>query len=408
MPTTTTNHGLTKPAGTDNVDISVLNTNFDKIDAMPVLYSQSAEPTNKVSGKTLWYDTANSILRLWNGSSWESLGGGVSDVMLTDAEFESNLSDSVWCEKLASARFMLSMLLSGAHKSYWWGKIVTAQVAMEKIAASTLAMDGVSNDSDIRGWIWNSSTAWDEVASVSMAIAKYLVGEIGGTTADFSSMSEVAGDSTVMAAIAASSVYMEKLLASSLAFQAVLDDSVGMSELCDSSTAMDKVLGTVSFRSLFLLNSYLMTYFWNNANSSVLWEHGSPTPPYTYASGSNGTLEGVIVDGPTSGGKAFCFRQNSGCQFGNFDYSFTLDLTDVSEFKIKLKHERYYTGNYMRLYINGSMVYSSNSVFDWTDMTFDVSGITGEVTILFRCYNQNGSTSTSWYHRAYYGDLRLA
>ncbi len=73
MATTTTNHGLTKPAGTDNVDISVLNTNFDKIDAMPVLYSQSAEPTNKVSGKTLWQDTTNGLLKLWNGSSWNTI-----------------------------------------------------------------------------------------------------------------------------------------------------------------------------------------------------------------------------------------------------------------------------------------------------------------------------------------------
>ena len=73
MATTTTNHGLTKPAGTDNVDISVLNTNFDKIDAMPVFYSQSAEPTNKVAGKTLWQDTTNGLLKLWNGSSWNTI-----------------------------------------------------------------------------------------------------------------------------------------------------------------------------------------------------------------------------------------------------------------------------------------------------------------------------------------------
>ena len=73
MSTTTTNHGLTKPAGTDNVDISVLNTNFDKIDAMSVLYSQSTEPTNKVAGKTLWQDTTNGLLKLWNGSSWDTI-----------------------------------------------------------------------------------------------------------------------------------------------------------------------------------------------------------------------------------------------------------------------------------------------------------------------------------------------
>ena len=82
MATTTTNHGLTKPAGTDNVDISVLNTNFDKIDAMSVLYSQSTEPTNKVAGKTLWQDTTNGLLKLWNGSSWDTIAvnGAIKEV----------------------------------------------------------------------------------------------------------------------------------------------------------------------------------------------------------------------------------------------------------------------------------------------------------------------------------------
>lgn len=32
MATTTTHLGLTKPAGTDNVDISVINTNMDLLD----------------------------------------------------------------------------------------------------------------------------------------------------------------------------------------------------------------------------------------------------------------------------------------------------------------------------------------------------------------------------------------
>ena len=33
MATTTTNYGLTKPAGTDKYDISVFNGNADKIDS---------------------------------------------------------------------------------------------------------------------------------------------------------------------------------------------------------------------------------------------------------------------------------------------------------------------------------------------------------------------------------------
>lgn len=70
---TTTNHGLNKPEYTDTADIADLNENFDAIDDMPVLYSQSSEPSNKVSGKTLWQDTTNGLLKLWNGSSWNTI-----------------------------------------------------------------------------------------------------------------------------------------------------------------------------------------------------------------------------------------------------------------------------------------------------------------------------------------------
>ena len=73
MSTTTTNHGLTKPAYTDAADIADLNANFDAIDDMPVLYRDSSEPSNKVSGKTLWQDTTNGLLKLWNGASWDTI-----------------------------------------------------------------------------------------------------------------------------------------------------------------------------------------------------------------------------------------------------------------------------------------------------------------------------------------------
>ena len=78
MASTTTNHGLTKPAGTDNVDISVLNNNFDKIDNMPVLYSQSSAPTNKVAGKTLWHDTNDDTLKIWDGTKWVTISASSS------------------------------------------------------------------------------------------------------------------------------------------------------------------------------------------------------------------------------------------------------------------------------------------------------------------------------------------
>ncbi len=61
---TTSNHGFKKPEYSDTADIADLNFNFDKIDQMPVFYEQSTEPTNKVANKTIWYDTANSLMKL--------------------------------------------------------------------------------------------------------------------------------------------------------------------------------------------------------------------------------------------------------------------------------------------------------------------------------------------------------
>jgi len=70
---TTSNHGLRKPEYSDNADIADINYNTDKIDNMPVLYRAASEPTNKVPGKTLWQDTTNGLLKLWNGTSWETI-----------------------------------------------------------------------------------------------------------------------------------------------------------------------------------------------------------------------------------------------------------------------------------------------------------------------------------------------
>ncbi len=75
---TTSNHGFKKPEYSDTADIADLNFNFDKIDQMPVFYEQSAEPTNKVANKTIWYDTANSLMKLWNGSAWVTAAASYS------------------------------------------------------------------------------------------------------------------------------------------------------------------------------------------------------------------------------------------------------------------------------------------------------------------------------------------
>lgn len=74
MATTTPRIGLTKPDGTDLVDIAVLNTNFDKIDSnIASTKIQSTKPTTANAGD-LWWDSDSGTLYVYytdaNSSQW--------------------------------------------------------------------------------------------------------------------------------------------------------------------------------------------------------------------------------------------------------------------------------------------------------------------------------------------------
>jgi len=74
VATTTPRIGLTKPDGTDLVDIAVLNTNFDKIDSnIASTKIQSTKPTTPNAGD-LWWDSDTGTLYLYyvdsNSAQW--------------------------------------------------------------------------------------------------------------------------------------------------------------------------------------------------------------------------------------------------------------------------------------------------------------------------------------------------
>ena len=69
MATTTTNLSLTKPAGADYVDISVLNKNFDTLDKLGVSYClKSYTTTTSVDLSFTWY------VRTWSDGRCECYG----------------------------------------------------------------------------------------------------------------------------------------------------------------------------------------------------------------------------------------------------------------------------------------------------------------------------------------------
>lgn len=73
MATTTTKLGLTKPATSDAVDITVLNANSDKIDAAVGLYvcTSTSRPSTTWNGLTIYEtDTHKLYIYLTSSSSW--------------------------------------------------------------------------------------------------------------------------------------------------------------------------------------------------------------------------------------------------------------------------------------------------------------------------------------------------
>lgn len=76
MATTTSRLALTKPAGTDSVDIAVLNTNADKIDASigATICTSGTRPGSPYSGQFI-FETDTSKTYVYNGgsSAWVSV-----------------------------------------------------------------------------------------------------------------------------------------------------------------------------------------------------------------------------------------------------------------------------------------------------------------------------------------------
>lgn len=71
MATTTTRLALTKPAGTDVVDIDVLNANSDKLDAAAgaTICTSTTRPASPYSGQII-YETDTGFFKTRSGSSW--------------------------------------------------------------------------------------------------------------------------------------------------------------------------------------------------------------------------------------------------------------------------------------------------------------------------------------------------
>ena len=91
MATSTSKLGLTKPDLTDNVDVTVLNTNFDDIDTAAgfAIVTSSTRPASPWTGQII-YETDTESSFVWDGSAWQASGGGGGNVASDAIQPNSN------------------------------------------------------------------------------------------------------------------------------------------------------------------------------------------------------------------------------------------------------------------------------------------------------------------------------
>lgn len=97
MATSTTKLGLTKPALTDNVDVTVLNTNFDDIDTAAgfAIVTSATRPATPWTGQII-YETDTESSFVWDGSAWQSAGGGGGSIEISATAPSSPSSGDLW------------------------------------------------------------------------------------------------------------------------------------------------------------------------------------------------------------------------------------------------------------------------------------------------------------------------
>ena len=131
-----------------------------------------------------------------------------------------------------------------------------SQTAMQRIANSATAMDAIGRSKIARDAVQASPYYNSYIKENDMAIAKLAVALANLASAGYSSMAEVAADSTAMTAVAASRTAMTAVAASSTAMNAVAASSAAMTAIAVSAVAMNAIGGNSIARDAISASSY--------------------------------------------------------------------------------------------------------------------------------------------------------
>lgn len=164
MSTTTTRLGLTKPAGSEDVDISILNTNFDLIDANigGTKCTSGTRPATPYTGMIIW-ETDTKKLMMNTGIPGAAIWTDLTKTFLQNPLALAAASDLAYQSKVtgeAASRFETQ-----ADGKLWWGAGSGAvDTNLYRSAANTLKTDDTFQPAalslDVVPWTptWNSVT----------------------------------------------------------------------------------------------------------------------------------------------------------------------------------------------------------------------------------------------------------
>lgn len=151
MATTTTRLALTKPAGTDVVDIDVLNANADKIDAAVGAYicTSTTRPSTPYAGQVI-YETDSKLTWTYASGAWK-LDTGIQPVVASaaarNAIFPSPVvGDSVWRSDLGYVETYYAAAGSPARAAGWYsgqdGGLVPITPASVAVGSGSATVSG--------------------------------------------------------------------------------------------------------------------------------------------------------------------------------------------------------------------------------------------------------------------------
>ena len=247
----------------------------DTADLPPGWAVAATEPTSPYIGQG-WYDTTATLLKIYNGSSFESLtgvAGALADLSVTTAKLAD---DAVTTAKIKNAAVTAAKM---ADDSVDVDSLVDASVTAEKLGADAVTADKIKDDAVEAAAIKDGAVGTDAVADRSLSSVKLQLLAVS---------SPVIGDGAVTASkIGGGAVQEGKITADAVTTAKIKDDAVTPAKIdADTGAKQDLFLTRINALRRDLENLATLSASEQRTALSGLGatlEGGRPVPSADYA-----------------------------------------------------------------------------------------------------------------------------